>query len=122
MEFVKDMKGRDCHDCGVKSGEHHESGCDTERCPKCGGQLISCSCFRMGDDGFDQAEFEKYEQDVWRGIMYLEEKIYAEENNLYCYFDSENRKWIKCDSTHPLASHDINSAHPKMNFKPKYKS
>ena len=33
-----------CHDCGAKEGEYHEPGCDMERCPFCGGQLISCDC------------------------------------------------------------------------------
>jgi len=39
------MKINECHDCGAKEGEIHELGCDMERCPKCGNQLISCSCF-----------------------------------------------------------------------------
>lgn len=33
-----------CHDCGGKEGELHERGCDMERCPFCGGQLITCEC------------------------------------------------------------------------------
>jgi len=31
-----------CHDCGCKEGELHSPGCDMERCPLCGGQLITC--------------------------------------------------------------------------------
>ena len=33
-----------CGDCGAKEGHYHHCGCDIERCPFCGGQLISCSC------------------------------------------------------------------------------
>lgn len=33
-----------CGDCGCAEGEFHSPGCDMERCPFCGGQLISCDC------------------------------------------------------------------------------
>jgi len=35
-----------CHDCNIvnKKGNIHHFGCDVERCPKCGKQLISCDC------------------------------------------------------------------------------
>lgn len=33
-----------CGDCGCKENELHISGCDIERCPCCGYQLISCNC------------------------------------------------------------------------------
>ena len=33
-----------CHDCGVTEGEIHFRGCDMERCPFCGGRLITCDC------------------------------------------------------------------------------
>jgi hypothetical protein len=39
-----DVKRHQCGDCGVSEGELHELGCDMERCPFCGHQLISCDC------------------------------------------------------------------------------
>ena len=33
-----------CHDCAAKAGHYHHPGCDSEACPKCGGQLLSCDC------------------------------------------------------------------------------
>lgn len=35
-----------CPDCGVRSGELHDLFCTKERCPFCGGQLMSCDCKR----------------------------------------------------------------------------
>ena len=33
-----------CLDCGQKTGQYHLQGCDIERCPKCGLQLLTCGC------------------------------------------------------------------------------
>ena len=33
-----------CTDCGAAMGHFHHPGCDQERCPVCGLQLIMCGC------------------------------------------------------------------------------
>lgn len=45
-------RGATCGDCGVHRGGLHHLGCDVQRCPVCGGQMMSCGC-RFDEDGPD---------------------------------------------------------------------
>lgn len=36
--------GERCHDCNALYGYYHHLGCDSESCPVCGEQLLSCDC------------------------------------------------------------------------------
>jgi hypothetical protein len=47
-KWVEGMEQRVCHDCNAKPGQYHHPGCDVERCPRCGGQMISCFCHEHG--------------------------------------------------------------------------
>ncbi len=44
-DFLKDSpRYCRCHDCNAMTGFFHHWGCDAERCPNCGRQIITCSC------------------------------------------------------------------------------
>jgi hypothetical protein len=48
-----DWGGPVCPDCNAGAGKPHHSGCDTERCPNCGRQMLAC----WGDD-YTEEEIE----------------------------------------------------------------
>lgn len=41
--------GSPCGDCGARRPDYHHLGCDRERCPCCGWQLLSCGCWHPDD-------------------------------------------------------------------------
>lgn len=44
LGFNAEYASKYCCDCAAAIGEFHYKLCDIEVCPKCGGQLLSCSC------------------------------------------------------------------------------
>jgi len=45
-----------CPDCNAIPDHYHHPGCDIERCPKCGGQAISCTCWLASEPEEGQAQ------------------------------------------------------------------
>jgi hypothetical protein len=97
------MSRKNCHDCNAEIGQNHMDGCDVERCPLCGGQMLSCGC---------RESFES-ERIPWNGKWPGEEE--CEEYGFYSYFDPKDPKadkknygHIPCDKDDPRASHDLN--------------
>jgi len=66
-----------CHDCGVHIGQKHDYGCDNERCPLCGGQLIGCGCF---EEMFGDKETKKNQRLFLKEIEKTGRIPYSEDN------------------------------------------
>lgn len=117
-----------CHDCGAQPGDLHQLGCDTERCPLCGGQFLSCfhthRCPRCNDEWVDSEcvtdndgwptvitdDMRLPWTGIWPGV------VECREFGWYAYFDPANRHptngpWIRCAPDDPRGSEDLNRLH-----------
>jgi hypothetical protein len=93
--------GCTCPDCGVEPGDLHLLGCDVERCPECGGQLISCGCFAESFD--EDAIPNRMEWDgEWPGLAD------CREYGLWCKRNPHGPGWTPCSQDDPEASEDLN--------------
>lgn len=57
-------RGTRCGDCNVTRGSLHHLGCDVERCPACGGQLIACGCLDEPEELDDFDDFGDLDGEV----------------------------------------------------------
>lgn len=64
----KDAK---CGDCGHGCGEMHDLNCDIQRCPSCGGQMLSCDCgpaYEI-DDNISKEELDEAKKGQQKEIL-----------------------------------------------------
>ena len=97
-----------CHDCGVKPGEIHLTGCDVERCPACGRQALSCEC--------SDEEINKYSRLPWTG-----EWPGVSECREFGWYARlvEGRGWVRCEKNDEGASEDLNRLYVEAEWNPK---
>lgn len=135
---IKTISGKKCHDCGVLPGNLHKTGCDTERCPCCKGQLISCGCTWAEHPGWkteDDPEGVSWwppdsERLPWTGIMFEEEekvarndgqfvrwverKGFIDNKSTFSFTVVDELGWKKCSPSHPDAMPDLNYGASKV--------
>jgi hypothetical protein len=90
-----------CCDCGVQPGKLHKPGCDVERCPYCGGQLISCSCEAQDRFGVPYDDRMPWTGE-WPGAAE------CREFGWYAVPGPDNRGWVSCNPDEPGSTPDLN--------------
>lgn len=123
------MNPRNCGDCGAGTGEFHKSGCDVERCARCGRQRIACDCVyevnaievetleqthpKIYAEGAPEVWYKVLDAEIeqlggrirWTGVWPGEEECIE-----YGWYSRmvPGRGWVACESDHPDASPDLN--------------
>lgn len=88
-----------CQDCGAGIGETHFDGCGIERCLRCGGQKLSCSC--------EKSQLSETPRQVWSGEWPFVKE--CRELNLWSKPKPNGLGWVKCNKSDPEASEDLNA-------------
>jgi hypothetical protein len=67
---------QNCPECGAAAGNMHDIFCLKERCPFCGGQLVTCGCIisvlRLNND--ERQAYEEYEDDSVEPLLGINER------------------------------------------------
>lgn len=84
-----------CPDCGVENGNLHRESCDVERCPDCGGQMLSCDC--EGDIQMPRILWDGN----WPGVIECQE---------FGWYSKmvPGRGWVECEKNDRGASENLN--------------
>ena len=117
---------KNCHDCHAEPGQFHMYGCDTETCPCCGRQSISCHCIYT-ENGYDMNTLEELHPDIYEDgptqdmydafdakydrIPWSGESVgvaECREYGLYSVF-SPSTGWKSVDKDYPNAREDLNT-------------
>lgn len=80
-----------CGDCGCHIGEQHTMGCDIERCPNCGLQLISCDCFPVYELKDEEAQ-NPYILAKFQRLQKIERQKQLEEIEAFSKMNEEEKK------------------------------
>lgn len=106
---------KNCPDCHAKPGELHQLGCDVERCPRCGGQLLSCVHYLLGAVKPPSDE----ERMPWAGEWPGESE--CREFGWFAKHNPTGPGWVPCVPDDPDAQPDLNRLLQEATWDPKQK-
>ncbi|MFO0906836.1 MAG: hypothetical protein U0794_00490 [Isosphaeraceae bacterium] len=116
-----------CSSCGALPGSFHSQGCSVERCPRCGGQSISCNCV-YEFCGLDPDKLETDYPEIFEGgptdEMYARWDLEWAERRLpwtgewpgvaecreFGWYARlfQGKGWVRCGKDDPEATEDLN--------------
>jgi hypothetical protein len=105
---------KECHDCDAQPGQHHKLGCAVERCPRCGGQLLTClecGCAASNDNEPWPPPLD--DRDIWTG-----EWPGSQECREFGWFARavSDHGWQPCQADAQGAIPDLNRLHAEADW------